>query len=74
MEKYGATLKETLGELQRELTAFWIINRQRDSIELLRAFLDVFPEALELVCRNMYFDEQDKFERYNASKTRTAIE
>lgn len=74
MEKYGATLKETLGELQRGLTAFWVINRQRDSIELLRAFLDVFPEALVHVCRNLYFGEPEKFERYNDSKTRTAIE
>lgn len=63
MEKCGATLKETLSELQRELTAFWIINRQRDSIELLRAFLDVFPEALVHVCRNLYFGEPDAFRR-----------
>lgn len=63
MEKYGATLKETLSELQRELTAFWIINRQRDSIELLRAFLDVFPEALVHVCRNLYFGEPDASRR-----------
>jgi hypothetical protein len=74
MEKYGATLKETLMDLQRELTAFWVINRQRDSIELLRSFLDVFPEALVHVCRNLYFGETDKFERYNESKTRQNIE
>jgi hypothetical protein len=74
MEKYGATLKETLGELQRELTAFWVINRQRDSIELLRSFLDVFPEARMHVCRNLYFGEAEKFELYNTSKTRKNIE
>jgi hypothetical protein len=45
-EKYGATLKETLPDLQRELTAFWIINRQRDSIELLRSFLDIFRKRV----------------------------
>ena len=74
MEKYGATLKETLAELQRDLTAFWVINRQRDSIELLRSFLDVFPEALVRVCRNLYFGEAEKFELYNDSKTRKNIE
>ena len=74
MEKYGATLKETPTELQRNFTAFWVINRQRDSIELLRAFLDVFPEALVYVCRNLYFGEMDKFELYNESKTRKVIE
>ena len=74
MEKYGATLKETLGDLQRNLTAFWIINRQRDSVELLRSFLDVFPDSPAHVCRNLFFGDAEKFERYNESKTRKAIE
>ena len=74
MEKYGATLKETLEDLQRNLTAFWVINRQRDSIELLRSFLDVFPEALVHVCRNLYFGETEKFQLYNESRTRKNIE
>jgi hypothetical protein len=74
MERYGATLKETLEELQRELVAFWIINRQLDSVELLRSFLTVFPEALVHVCRNLYFGEAGKFELYNESKTRKLIE
>ena len=74
MERYGATLKETLGELQRDLTAFWIINRQLDSVELLRSFLEVFPDALIHVCRNLYFGETDRFELYNGSKTRKLIE
>jgi hypothetical protein len=74
MEKYGATLRETLGDLQRELTGFWVINRQRDSIELLRSFLDVFPEARVHVCRNLYFGDAEKFELYNTSKTRKSVE
>jgi hypothetical protein len=74
MEKHGATLKETLQDLQRDLTAFWVINRQRDSIELLRSFVDVFPEARVHVCRNLYFGEVEKFELYNESKTRKAVE
>ncbi|MDR0735786.1 MAG: hypothetical protein LBF51_02950 [Zoogloeaceae bacterium] len=74
MEKYGTTLKETLTEPQRDLTAFWVINRQLDSVELLRSFLGVFPDALVHVCRNLYFGEADKFELYNGSKTRKSIE
>jgi hypothetical protein len=74
MEKHGATLKETLEDLQRNLTAFWVINRQRDSIELLRSFVDIFPEARVHVCRNLYFGEAEKFELYNESKTRKAVE
>ena len=74
LEKYGLTLRETLGELNRELLTFWVINRQRDSVELLRGFLNVFPDALVHVCRNLYFGAPEKFERYNTSKSREIIE
>jgi len=74
MEKYGTTLKETLEELQRDMIAFWVINRQLDSVELLRSFLAVFPDALIHVCRNLHFGEADRFEVYNGSKTRKGIE
>lgn len=53
--KYGSTLRETLAELNRNFVTFWVINRQRDSVELLRGFLNVFPDALIHVCRNLYF-------------------
>jgi hypothetical protein len=56
------------------LTAFWVINRQLDSVELLRSFLAVFPEALVHVCRNLHFGEANRFELYNESKTRKGIE
>lgn len=72
--KYGATLKETLPLLQRELVTFWMINRQRDSVELLRGFLNSFPEAEVNVCRNLYFGEADKFEMFNSSRAKEIIE
>ena len=74
IEKYGAMLRETLGELNRELVTFWVINRQWDSIELLRGFLNAFPDALVHVCRNLYFGEPEKFALYNESKAREIIE
>lgn len=74
MEKYGMTLRETLGELNRKLVTFWLINRQRDSIELLWGFLNAFPDALVHVCRNLYFGTPEKFELYNGSKARQHIE
>lgn len=75
IEKYGETLKETLPELERKLFTFWMINRQRDSIELLREFLGSFrDDALVYVFRNLYFGTSEKFERYNASNTKKQIE
>jgi hypothetical protein len=71
--KYGAMLRETLGELDRELVTFWILNRQRDSLELLRGFLNSFPDALIHACRNMYFGAPEKFELFNKSKAHEII-
>ncbi|TDN69457.1 CobQ/CobB/MinD/ParA family nucleotide binding protein [Paraburkholderia sp. BL10I2N1] len=36
--QYGGTLANTLGELGRRLVVLWVINRQRDSLELLLKF------------------------------------
>ena len=74
IEKYGTMLRETLVELNRELTTFWLINRQRDSVELLRGFLNSFPDACIHVCRNLYFGQPEKFELYNESKARKIVE
>lgn len=74
VEKYSTTLRDTLGELNRTLVTLWLINRQRDSVELLRAFINSFPDALIYVLRNLYFGSYDKFELYNNSKARMLIE
>jgi hypothetical protein len=71
---YGRTLNSTLAELQRRLVALWVINRQRDSLELLRDFMNAIPNAGVHVVRNGYFGQEEQFELYNASKTREAVE
>lgn len=71
---YGQTLSSTLAEMQRELVTLWVINRQRDSLELLKTYVDVMPESTTHVIRNGYFGDELKFELYNNSKTREAIE
>ena len=51
MEKYRSMPRESLSELDRKRIIFWVINRQRDSMELLRAFLNTYygpPEKFEL--------------------------
>ena len=74
IDLYGETLKKTLPQLNRELTTFWMINRQRDSVELLRDFIASFSSARINVCRNLYFGMPDKFDVYNTSKLRELIE
>lgn len=71
---YGETLNGTLAELMRKLVTLWVINRQRDSLELLKGYMDAIPNAAIHVVRNGHFGEEKKFELYNGSKLRTAVE
>ena len=71
---YGETLNGTLAELKRTLITLWVISRQRDSLELLKEYMDAIPNAVIHVFRNGYFGEEKKFDLYNGSKLRTAIE
>lgn len=71
---YGDIMQGALQEMQRELVVFWIINRHRDSIELLHSFQQAFPGVTVHVCRNMFFGEPQRFDLYNNSKAREAVE
>ena len=71
---YGSTLNNALDELKRKLVTLWIINRQRDSLELLKEFMTAIPAAHVHVVRNAYYGTESKFELYNQSKLKTHIE
>ena len=73
VEKFGGTLIGSLDELHMQLVSFWVINRQRDSIELLKEYMDVVPGELHVV-RNTFYGEPQKFELFNNSKTRIEAE
>jgi CobQ/CobB/MinD/ParA nucleotide binding domain len=72
--RYGGTLARTLEELGRQLVVLWVINRQRDSLELLHIFGQTFPDTLTHVVRNGYFGAPDRFTLYQESQLRKAIE
>lgn len=52
----------------------WVINSQRDSLQLLREYLDAMQAGTTHVLRNLYHGNERKFELYNASKIRETIE
>ncbi|MGB5085246.1 MAG: protein mobD, partial [Methylocystis silviterrae] len=60
--------------LKRRLVTLWVVNRQRDSLELLQDFLEAIPNSTVHVVKNGYFGADEKFELYNGSKTRKSIE
>jgi hypothetical protein len=74
VKRFGQTLCGSLNELRVKLVALWIINRQRDSLDLLKEFIDAMPMADVHVVRNGYFGEEGKFELYNTSGIRTIVE
>lgn len=74
VNNFGKTLCKALRQLKRKLVVFWMIDRKRESLELLSDFLDAIPEADVHVVRNMYLGSEKKFELYNGSKMRAAIE
>jgi len=73
VKQYGQVLDSSLGELG-QMVVLWVINRQRDSVELLRDFMEAMPHAEVHVVRNGYFGEERKFEIYNRSKVREIVE
>ena len=71
---YGETLNNTLEELNRKLVTLWVINRQRDSLELLKEYMDALAQSTIHVIRNAYFGDERKFELYNGSNTKKMVE
>lgn len=74
VSSHGSIISNTLGELNRKLVTLWVINRQRDSLELLKDFTDAIPNSEVHVVRNAYYGDEKKFELYNNSKIRSSIE
>jgi len=69
------TLLNALPELKRELIVFWMLNRQRPSLEMLRIFLDMIEENENsymvkiYAVKNLYCGASEKFVLFDQSKT-----
>ena len=74
VSNFGRTLSKALGELGRKLVVLWMIDRKRESLELLSDFMAAIPEAEVHVVRNLYLGSERKFELYNGSKMKSGIE
>lgn len=48
----------------------WVINPQRDSLELLKEYMEAVPDGSVHVVRKGYFGGEEKFELYNDSRMR----
>jgi hypothetical protein len=70
---HGSLLVNSLRELARPLITLWVINRQRDSLELLNEYMGHVNGGIVHVVCNGYFGEAKKFELYEKSTIRQAV-
>lgn len=73
--KHGGIVSNTAKELKRELVMLWAMNRQRDSIELLRDVLGVTEKgwSATYAVLNTYFGAPEKFMSFNNSKQKERV-
>jgi hypothetical protein len=71
--KHAPLLLNSLRELARPLITLWVINRQRDSLELLNDYMAHMDGGMIHVVCNGYFGEEKKFELYRNSAIRESL-
>jgi hypothetical protein len=77
IKNYGELLTQAVGDLKRQLVVFWVINGQRDSLELLLDFKNAMPTAtIHVVCNQFFFYSESisDFKIYDQSKVKKDIE
>jgi hypothetical protein len=73
VSKHAPILLDSLAELARPLITLWVINRQRDSLEMLKDYMDYMNGGMIHVVCNGYFGEAHKFELYKSSPIRETV-
>lgn len=74
IQKFGSIITSAIEELDRDLIALFVLNRSRDSVELLKAFREYLPEAKTFAVLNEYYGSREKFQIYDESNLRKDIE
>lgn len=72
--EHGYILDAALAELGRELVVLWVINAERDGLQLLDAFMGAMPGRAMHVLRNLKHGAEASFDLYNGSRLRKAVE
>jgi hypothetical protein len=53
--RFGGILTGSLELLNRELLTFWVVNAQRDGLDMLGSYLDAVPGSPVHVVKNLFF-------------------
>jgi hypothetical protein len=71
---YIGLLANSLRDLNREVVTFWVINRERDGLELCKKYMEMVPFGILHVVRNGYYGELEKFQLYENSRLKGIVE
>jgi hypothetical protein len=74
LQNYAKMARDGLRELQRRLVVLWVMNAQRDSVELLHDFLELLPGTEVHAIRNLYYARESDFVQYERSEARKLLE
>jgi hypothetical protein len=69
VKKQGFHLDQSIanGDLDVKFDVFWVLNRNKDSVTLLRDFLESMRSATVYPVLNLYFGKQEEFSFYRSS-------
>lgn len=74
VKQFGSLLMTALPELKRDLVTLWVINRQRDSLELLKQYREHINVGSVHVVRNLHWGKAEQFDLFNSSKIKGEVE
>lgn len=74
VESYGKILNDAIEILGRRFLTLWVINRQRDSLELLKNYMEMMPKSELHVIMNLYWGSVEKFSTYASSISKKKVE
>jgi hypothetical protein len=74
VEEHGSLLMQSVDELERRVLTFWVINPQRDSLELLTNYMPVMNKSVIHVFKNSFFGPAEDFVLFNESGLLPRIE
>jgi cellulose biosynthesis protein BcsQ len=71
---HGWLLRDSLGELQRDLVTLWMLDRLPHSVRQLEKYVELFPGTVVHAVKNGIFGDAARFEHYNDSAVRQRLE
>jgi CobQ/CobB/MinD/ParA nucleotide binding domain len=74
LESYAKMARDGLRKLDRPFVVLWVLNTQRDSVELLHDFIDLLPGTEVHAVKNLFYGRPGEFIEFERSEARALIE